>query len=247
MTMTSDGHLLIGTTTNGTNFLDVNGNTNIGGTLYVTYPTSLRPSINFATSGTLRSLPLTGDMEMDGTGKLYFTHNDTERGVIPAYQFFKPNTAIALNSGITTIQPIFNTITNGAVTLKSSTNYVFEMLLYITGMSTTSGTFGLAFGGAATWTTIAWQTLGSKVNNISNTASHQSTFNIGSSNATLVTASAFATGYMRVWGNVKINAGGTFIPQITLGVASAASIQPQSYFRITALSAGSVDYIGNWS
>jgi hypothetical protein len=247
MTLTNDGHLLIGTTTNGTNFLDVNGNTNIGGTLYVTYPNSTRPSINFATSGTLRSLPLTGDMEMDGTGKLYFTHNDSERGVIPAYQFFKPNTAIALNSGITTAQPIFNTITNGAVTLKSATNYVFEMLLYITGMSTTSGTFGIAFGGAATITTIAWQTLGSKVNNIGTTASHQSTFNITTSNATLVTASAFATGYMRVWGNVRINAGGTFIPQITLGVASAASIQPQSYFRITALSAGSVDYIGNWS
>lgn len=246
MTLTNDGHLLIGTTTNGTYFLDVNGNSNIGGCLFVTYPNTLRASINFATGGTLRNLPLTGDMEMDGTGKLYFTHNDTERGVIPAYQFFKPNANITLVSQ-TAAQPIFNTITNGAVSLKGSTNYVFEMLLYITGMSTTSGTFGIAFGGSATLTTIAWQSLGSKVNNIATTASHQSTFNVTTSNATLVTASAFATGYIRVWGNVKINAGGTFIPQITLGVAAAASINSQSYFRITALSAGSVDYIGNWS
>jgi hypothetical protein len=243
---TSAGRLLLGTTTENSYLLDVNGNTNIGGTLYVTYPNSSRPSINFAAGGTLRAFPLTGDMEMDGTGKLYFTHNDTERGIIPAYQFFKSLSVITLTS-TTSAQPIFNTITNGAVTLKGATNYVFEMLLYITGMSTTSGTFGITFGGAATIATIAWQTLGSKVTNIATTASHQSTFNITSSNATLVTASAFANGYMRVWGNVRIGTGGTFIPQITLGVAAAASIQPQSYFRITALSANSVDYIGNWS
>lgn len=243
---TSAGRLLLGTTTENSYLLDVNGSANIGGTLYVTYPNSSRPSINFATSGTLKNLPVTGDMEMDGTGKLYFTHNDSERGVIPAYQFFKPNTAITLVSQ-TAAQPIFNTITNGAVTLKSATNYIFEMLLYITNMSSTSGTFGITFGGSATLTSIAWQTTGSKVNNIANTASHQNTFNVTNSNATLVTASAFTTGYMRVWGNVRINAGGTFIPQITLGIAAAATINPQSYFRIATLSASSVDYIGNWS
>jgi len=81
-------------------------------------------------------------------------------------------------------------------------------------MSTTSGTFGFAIGGTATFTTIGWQSLGSKVNNISNTASHQSTFNVTTSNTTLVTASAFATGYVRIWGNCRVLAGGTFIPQI---------------------------------
>ena len=246
MTMTNDGHLLIGTTTNGTNFLDVNGNTNIAGTLYVTYPNSSRPSINFATSGTLRSLPLTGDMEMDGTGKLYFTHNDTERGVIPAYQFFKPTSAITLVSQ-TAAQPIFNSITNGAVTLKSSTNYIFEMLLSITNLSSTSGTLGFAIGGGATFTSIAWHSIASKVNNLANAASHQNTFNLTTSNAQLVTASAFTSAYVRVWGSVRINAGGTFIPQITLGVAAAATINTESYFTITALSASSVGYIGNWS
>lgn len=246
MTMTNDGHLLIGTVTNSTYHLDINGDANAN-KINLAAGTATRAPLDFTpASAVLKTTPIAGNTEVSSDGKLYYTHNTSERGVIPAYQFFKPNAIISLVSQ-TAAQPIFNTITNGAVTLKSATNYLFEVLIYITGMSTTSGTFGFAIGGTATFSTIAWQSLGSKVNNIANTASHQSTFNVTTSNATLVTASAFATGYVRIWGSCRVLAGGTFIPQISLGIAAAASINQQSYFKITAISDNLTDYIGNWS
>ena len=246
MTLTNDGHLLIGTVTNSTYHLDINGDANAN-KINIAAGTATRCPLDFTpTSAVLKTTPIAGNTEVSSDGKLYYTHNTSERGVIDAFQFFKPNAIISLVSQ-TAAQPIFNTITNGAVTLKSATNYLFEVLIYITGMSTTSGTFGFAIGGTATFSTIAWQSLGSKVNNIANTASHQSTFNVTTSNATLVTASAFATGYVRIWGSCRVLAGGTFIPQISLGVAAAASINPQSYFKITAISDNLTDYIGNWS
>ena len=247
MTMTNDGHLLIGTVTNSTYHLDINGDANAN-KINLAAGTATRAPLDFTpTSAVLKTTPIAGDTEVSSDGKLYYTHNTSERGVIDAFQFFKPNAIILLVSQ-TAVQPIFNTITNGAVTLKSATNYYFECYLYITGMSTTSGSFGFAIAGTATFSNISWNSIGSKAATLTTAAAPSVTHNISAANnATLVTASTAAAGWVLIKGRCRILAGGTFIPQISLGIAAAASINQQSYFKITAISDNLTDYIGNWS
>jgi len=65
---------------------------------------------------------------------------------------------------------------------------------------------------------------------------------------TLVAAGTNTTVAVKLKGVLRINAGGTIIPQLTQGTASAAAVvSANSYFRIWAAGANTTNSVGNWS
>ena len=48
-------------------------------------------------------------------------------------------------------------------------------------------------------------------------------------------------------GVMRINAGGTIIPQVSLSIANAAVVQAGSFFRCWPVGTNTVASIGNWS
>jgi hypothetical protein len=66
-------------------------------------------------------------------------------------------------------------------------------------------------------------------------------------NTAIVTATTATVGWAKVWGKIRVNASGTLIPQVSLGVAAAAVVGADSYFRIWPAGASAVTNVGNWS
>lgn len=195
------------------------------------------------TSGTNLTTAEAGSEEYDGT-VFYATSVASSRQVVDTEQIIILSSAYTLTSQ-TAAQKLFNSSTNGALTVAASTAYEFECFFSLTAMSTTSGSFGFAFGGTATFTSQTWDTTASK-STLATPNNPQTTFNT-TANTTLVSANLVATGYARIRGTVRINAAGTLIPQVSLGVAAAAVVGSDSYFRIWPVGSNTVSNVGNWS
>jgi len=206
--------------------------------------TSSGAEIFILTSAALLTSAVAGVGEVDANGIRYWTHSTSERGVIDSEQFISLTGAYTLTSQ-TAAQKLFNSSTNGALTVSSSKSYYFECVFSLTSLSSTSGSFGFAFGGTATFTSQAWQSIANKAALATPTAGLM-TFNTAA-NVTLATANTTTTGQARITGIVRINTGGTLIPQISLGVASAAIVGVNSYFRIWPVGSNTVTNVGSWS
>lgn len=195
------------------------------------------------TSGSLLTSPVTGAMEYDGT-LFYATPVASSRNVLVEEQTMYLTSTLTLVSQ-TAAQPMFKGAagsTNGALTLPAG-NYAFECFYNLSAMAGSSGSFGFALAGTATFTQ-NWQTMGSKAANLVTAASPQVTYNTAA-NATIVTASTATAGWAKVTGAIRVSVGGTIIPSVSLGAAAAAVVGIGSYFRIRPTGAGS--FVGNWS
>ena len=182
-----------------------------------------------------------GVLEYDGTC-FYATMASLTRGIVHNIQFQVLTTAYTLTSQ-TAAQKLLNATTNGAVTLPVGT-YEFECLFSLTSMSSTSGSFGFALGGTATFSQ-AWQAIADK--GVLATASNpQQTFNTAA-NTVLATAGTGTTGEAMIKGIITVTVTGTVIPQVSLTVAAAAVVGVGSHFRIAPLGSSSVTNVGNWS
>jgi len=193
------------------------------------------------TSGTSLTTAAAGALEYDGTA-FYASMAASTRGVLSTAQWAVLSSAYTLTSQ-TAAQKLFNSSTNGAVTLPVGT-YEFECEFSLTAMSATSGSFGFALGGAATFTQ-EWTAIADK-SALAVAASPQMTFNTAA-NTTLATASIATTGVARVRGIIRVTVAGTVIPQVSLGVAAAAIVGVNSFFRIAQIGGSSVTTVGNWS
>ena len=154
----------------------------------------------------------------------------------------------------TASQKIFNGSTNGALTLVTGT-YVFELMLYITGMSATSGNVGFSLVGAGSATIGAparafMQSVGVDNTNPGNPVAlngfgAQGT--IGSVTPLQIagTGTALAS---RIHGAFDMTGGSTLIPSISLANAvGTANVQPGSYFLIRRVAPTATATVGNWS
>lgn len=195
-------------------------------------------------SGTLLTTPATGAIEWDGTGGVYFDHSTSQRGVMGVEQWLRQSGSYTLTSQ-TAAQKLFNTTTNGALTLIGNCVYFFECEFNLSSMSATSGSFGFAFGGTATLNSQAWQALAVKAT-LSTATSPQMSLN-NAANTAITTANTTTTGHARIWGILVVGAGGTLIPQVSLGVAAAAVVGLNAYFRIWQISPNSMTSLGNWN
>lgn len=82
---------------------------------------------------------------------------------------------------------------------------MFEGEFSLSAMSATSGSFGFAFGGTATLTSINWSSISNKAV-LATAAADQGTMNIIASNVAINTASVNTVGWAKVRGIIRINA-----------------------------------------
>lgn len=157
------------------------------------------------------------------------------------------NTAYTLTSQ-TAAQKLFNASTNGALTVPVGT-YQFECFYSLSSMSASSGSFGFAFGGTATFTQQWWSLAQKGTATLATATATQSTYNTAA-NTTLATASVNTVGYAFIRGILNVTVAGTVIPQVSLGVAAAAVVGVGSYFKIVPFSVSNSTTniaLGTWS
>lgn len=184
-----------------------------------------------------------GALEYDGVA-LYATPTASQRGVIMAEQIILLQAAYTLTSQ-TAAQKLFNTPANGQVTLTAGT-YEFECAYSLSAMSATSGSFGFALGGTATFTQF-YSTNAYKNTIISNAGgSPCTTYNIAA-NTNISGLNTSTSGIANISGIINVSASGTVIPQVSLSVAAAAVVGIGAYFRIRPIGNTTVTSVGNWS
>lgn len=220
---------------------DANGNLVTVGTIALPAGTATAAPLTLP-SGTVLTAAAAGAVENDGTA-LYFTAAASSRQVVDCEQIQTLTTANTLAND-TSVHPIFNATTNGALTVAAATTYLFEMVIIGSGFSSSAHTLSLSFAGTATYTAVGYlaQTSVAAGGAISQFSSAVAT-------ATAVTASTTSTLLNAVVkGVMLINAAGTVIPSITQGTASAAaSVGVQSYFRCWPVGSNTVTSVGDWS
>ena len=198
-------------------------------------------------SGTLNTTASAGAVEYLGNTP-YFSIAASTRGVLRTEQWVVLTGTNTLTSQ-TGVQPIFDGgggPTNGSVTLPVGT-YQFECVYALTAMSATSGSFGFALGGAATFT-YSYDATASKAGTAA--ATSQAGFKLFSSAAAtaLVTNSTGTVGSALIKGIIRVTVAGTIIPQVSLTVAAAAIVSANSYFKVSPLgNVSTVATVGNWA
>lgn len=169
---------------------------------------------------------------------------------LPAYtseNVIVQNSNYALASQ-TAAQKLFNASANGALTLPVGT-YDFECLFILSSMSSTSGSFGFAFGGTATFTQRWMATAQKGTGTLSTATAPQTTYNTAA-NTALATASTNSSGYALIRGTLNVTVAGTIIPQVSLGVAALAVVNAGSFFKVSPKSrtSGATNIaVGAWS
>lgn len=206
------------------------------------------------TAGTSLTTAAAGAREYDGK-VFYATAVASSRQVIVTDQF------CVLTSNYTAVdqaaaQKIFNSSTNGALTVAASTSYLFECMFTIANTGTTSHTWAFLFGGTATFTGCFYQALVRTGTTSAATLTALSSLEAAVATATVLTAaSTSATEFVTVLlkGVIEINAAGTIIPQMQASAQPGASGTPGvtvlagSYFRCSPLGTSTVAAVGNWS
>lgn len=194
---------------------------------------------------TLTSDPLgsatTGTFEFENPA-FYMTGATSQRGAVLVDQYILLQTTNTLTSQ-TAAQALFDVTGSGQVTLVAGT-YEFDCVFSLSSMSSSSGSFGFALGGGATFTQYWWSSANKAT--LATAAGGQVTYNTAA-NTAIATATTATVGFARCGGVIIVTVGGTVIPQVSLGVAAAAVVGVGSYFKIRALGSAAVTSSGNWS
>jgi len=197
-------------------------------------------------SGTNLSTAEAGTLEYDGIA-FYSTPNASSRGVSPSVSFIAlANDYTALNLNIA--QKVFNNPANGGITLSGSTTYMFEGQYNIASTGGVSTTLSTLFGGTATISSIGYTCNTTKgISSINQTGDRTSYIETPAS--TIVTATSVDNNVnVIVRGIVRINSGGTFIPQFRFSSAPGVApvVSRNSYFKIYPIGTNTVTSVGNW-
>lgn len=198
------------------------------------------------TSGTNLTAAVAGSTEYDGV-VFYAAAVASERGVRCDQQFITTQGGTFTLVSQTAAQAMFNSPANGAITVGGTRTYEFMCFYDLSSMSATSGSFGFALGGTATYTYLSWVSNANKAA-LATAASSQMTVNKNSAaNTALATATTNTVGWAQINGILRVNAGGTIIPQVSLGIAAAAVVGQDSFFMLWPLGTNTVTSVGNWS
>lgn len=200
------------------------------------------------TSGTLLTTAEDGAIEVDADC-FYGCTDAGNRGVIPIRHFIRADAARTL-ANQSTSQIIFNSPTNGTITLETGT-YLFEGMLYVTGMSVTSGNFQVNILGAGTATVAAWlwHAFGIDSSTPTSANTQTGTFAITSSSAASVVSATTGTAIgVQIKGTFEVTVAGTLIPSLSLVTAIAtASLNIGSYFMLERIGSTTVASVGQWT
>jgi hypothetical protein len=161
---------------------------------------------------------------------------------------FKALTADATAASASGVQPWFPSA--GAVTLAGSTSYQFEGLLALTN-GTTTHTTALAFGGTATLTSLMYHYLVTSV--VAGGAAGSTTQNSGwntSASSTVINATSTTAGLVvLVRGIIRVNAGGTLIPQFNWSANPTGTnlVKANTFFVLYPIGTNTVVSQGTWA
>jgi len=216
----------------------VSNKTLAAGTLVGAGTSTLVP-IDF-TAGTLVTTPIAGAFEYDGLAP-YFTPISTQRGVMPAGQLYRLNTADPVSLSLASIlQPVFNAATSTAssisttvLTVGGTVTGTFGVGQVISGTGIASGTriisLGTGTGGAGTYNLNNSQT-------VSSTAIHSAR----GVNLSASTVYVFEAIYM-----LNRTAGAASSHSIALGFGGTATINNIAYFVTSGASASGFNQVTN--
>jgi hypothetical protein len=196
------------------------------------------------TSGTLLTTAEAGAHEYDGAVH-YLTHAASERGVVQNPQLITLTTAFTTAGGTTALQKLFNSPTNGAITVAANTTYMFECFYSLSAMSATSGTHSFGFGGTATFTRVFYLAISDK--GATGIAAALHTLGTGTAAVAMSAANTTTTGKCHVRGKLVIGATGTIIPSFATSIAAASIVANDSFFCIWPVGSNTVQSVGNWS
>lgn len=215
--------------------------------------------INLA-AGTNLTTPVAGAVEFDGTA-FYATAVANSRQQIDAEQYAiaTSDSATYNNTGLDTASaaPVFTAAmggsANGAITLVAGKTYAFEANYILTNTGTTSHTWAVLFGGAATFTSIMYSIFGLSAASSAPASGGLSGYANVATAVVSTPASTSATENVTIQlnGVFVVNAGGTVIPQMIASARPGASgtpgvvVKKGSYFRIWEMAGTGT--LGNWS
>jgi hypothetical protein len=195
-------------------------------------------------SGTLLTTPEAGAMERDANC-IYLTSDAGNRGVVPIVHFIRCNATRTLPNDTNT-NPIFNSPTNGRITLETGT-YLFEMMAIVTAMSATSGNAFVNILGAGTATVGAWLWRFSGIDNTTpgSSVDDDSQYLVVANSAVLAAATGTAMRF-QAKGTFEVTAAGTLIPSIDQVTAAAAIVSIGSFFMCYRIGSDAVVSVGQW-
>lgn len=157
-----------------------------------------------------------------------------------------------------TAQQAFNASAAGTITLPGASSYLLEATYIITNTGTTSHTWGVLFAGSATITSLDFAVHGrsgitSQLTLTADSSASQSTGagSLPTTNLVVTAASVSATEnvLLDIKGTLRINAGGTFIPQVKLSAATTGTelMKRGSFLKLTPFGTNTAVTLGNWS
>ncbi len=184
------------------------------------------------------------------TDKYFHSMNESGYDAIQLQAFFTSNVADFTMANSASAQSPFAAAVD-VVTLPASTTYIMEGFVVITGMGATTRTTALEFdAGTATLTSIAYE-------GIISTGAANTIYTVAPTGITAVAATAqvmnatvaTAAATIRWKGIVRINAAGTFIPQIKFSADPTGTIlcKKDSWFMLTPLGTNTVASVGSWA
>lgn len=198
------------------------------------------------TSGTLLTTAEDGAIELDADC-FYGCTDAGNRGYIPVRHFIRCDSTFGLTS-TGSEQKLFGSPSNGRITLETGC-YLFEAMVYITGLSGTSGNGAIDPLGAGTATCGSWlyHTHGIDNSTLTNAGNRTGTFTVTQQTAASALTAGTGTGMaFEIRGTFEVTGAGTMIPSITLVTAAAGTVAIGSYFMFERIGSTSVVSVGQW-
>ena len=197
------------------------------------------------TSGTNLTSAASGSVEYDGVNFYATPTTGTGRTVVDTFGYFAVGaTPISLISA-TGAQSAFAK----AYTVQGSTTYQFEIVLSLTMGTTTTRTVAFNFGGTATLTSGYLNAL-TYVNTTGAQGSPTMAFTSTVGTALILNATSTTAGLTtRITGVLRVNAGGTIIPQVTFSAAPGGTnqVNTNSFMFIRPIGTSTATSVGAWA
>lgn len=177
------------------------------------------------------------------------TRADADARFAPVKYFCRLAANYTLTS-TTAVQKLFNTTSNGALTLAAG-RYEYRGKIYLTTMSATSGNtaFNLLGAGTAVLADHFYSTIG--VDAAGGIGVGTKTGGAGifgtSEPASVVTAGTGTQVFFDVFGSFSLSVGGTIIPSVALVTAAAAVAVAETFIIVEQLNTTGASYGGAWT
>ena len=197
-------------------------------------------------SGVVTATPAAGVIEYDGV-TLFGTPQAGNRGVIPSVHYITQTANYTTPTGTAnTLKQLFNSTTNGSITVAGNTTYFFECMVNISAMSATAGTLLFGFNGTATFSSIMYTAIANKAA-LSVSAASSHTMGTVKTAIVITASNTTTTGYAYIKGKITATTGGTIIPAFALSIAAPAVVNTGSYFSMWEAGVNTEVEIGNWT